>query len=705
MNNLSHQIDLFIESFFNYDGGHSLAFINQSLSSNFKKTLQGLYSKKLFSKMEFLQMAEKFLNFPNEYQILVKMLIEINLEIQDNEYFIKNLSQVDIIQGIANFLEKQNIELKYNQRWNEKHANGNEFYLETERQNTYSSTVGIVFQEILNLYYESAMCNNCNEINLNSTDEIRFSRLIELIGRRINLLDQIEKIIFFGYELELVDEHSVKIINSLNSREGSAEIDFINVLKSKFLNLDFDKSAELNYLKHSFENVNKPYPSDYFKYLPNKNNENELKNFAHAFQLDIKCEYNVERELVLFKEKYFPGIDNLEEIQLDNGINLNLKNTFRICSFIAEWSKDVNNNISNDYTTAIQDYSRKNKQSEQFDELERLTVLYKGNPDKLNAILKEHYSEDIYKEQQKIIEYAKGKIENEKCLIKVNLEYFVKVIQWVTQFEETFILKVLNLFKYENNSSVNVSNAPFFIIDKHLYWLPNMVAFNSFAEKLIENLVGKDIISVHRLQTKYFEKNLMNIFQKFNYKVIEVEKNKIIKDEHGKDKGDFDVLVYKDGNLIHMELKLTNSRNSYFERYKWKKSLDIASNQLSFGKKYIENNIDKIKNILNLNDNDKINKIESFIISNSYLFDHESINGFTKISYWEIMYALSVFESNKDKFKDLSFSTLLRKNIVFSDFKNLVFSYADTKLKIGNNALYHSSLIHQNLFTSIKKDI
>jgi hypothetical protein len=197
-----------------------------------------------------------------------------------------------------------------------------------------------------------------------------------------------------------------------------------------------------------------------------------------------------------------------------------------------------------------------------------------------------------------------------------------------------------------------------------------LLNFNSFLleKKLLENLITKKLISIHRFQTEYFEENLNTIFKKLGYKTIIKKENKVFKDHQGRALGDFDVLAYKNGKMIHMQLKLTSSRNSYYERYSWKSVIKKAAEQLEIGNKFIRENPAKIAEILCLNDNDKIDEIQSFVISNSFIFDHETLYGFYKLSCFEAMSALYfVDELNKvDSNLKIDFGKFITENMLLN---------------------------------------
>ena len=233
MNNFSEKFQLFLKAFNNNEALVSIGYLNEAFLEDRLRTLNKLYSNKLLSNSLFLKMAIDNSAFDKTHILLFQLCLENINEITQKEKFIKTLSKEQLLQGFANFIEKNNIELKYNQKWNERHANGNSEYLETERQSIYSTYSGIIFQEILNLYYENAPINNTENIQWNTNSENQFLELIHCMNAKINLSDCIERVIFFKWVLVLVNGNTLKILAPENIRESKPGIDLINTLKSK----------------------------------------------------------------------------------------------------------------------------------------------------------------------------------------------------------------------------------------------------------------------------------------------------------------------------------------------------------------------------------------------------------------------------------------------------------------------------------------
>lgn len=314
-----------------------------------------------------------------------------------------------------------------------------------------------------------------------------------------------------------------------------------------------------------------------------------------------------------------------------------------------------------------------------------------------------NYNEQVFKEQQDIIRKAKSEISDSNCLIKIDIKKLVTTINLIHNYDIKFIEKVIEIFTFSEETK-DVTRTPFFKIGGKLCWMPNSVAYVSFAENLIENLLSNKAISTHLIQTQLFEKSLNFLFLKYGYKIILQDKDRIFRDSFGKELGNFDVLAYKNGTLIYIEFKLTNTRNSYRDRKNWRETkLDEAKNQLSDGLSYINENIEQIRKILGLFENEQIVNIAPFIASNSFLYDHERIGGFLKVSYSEIMYALAMVERQCSKNQnDVDvFIDCLNNNRLFKKLEEIPLLDENVILKIGNYCLIRSGIIHQNIYTSI----
>jgi hypothetical protein len=706
MNNISKDFRAFRTSFDKKEISDSLKFIGACFKVDPKNTILKLYQGKFLFNKEFIEinLGNEFI--PEPYRLLFE-IINRNLEgLTRSSVFIEKYSKKQILQGAANFLEKRNAQLKYNEAWNIKYANADVRYLETERQGMYFTTAGIEFQELLNRYY--CIAKNIDEININWNHQIELSynSLFSELFIYNELKDTIERHLFFDWSLETHEDKILKTNPPSDQIEGKTETDLINLLKSKLMTEISDNIAQqklAHYYLNDFQ-TEIPKLDASFKHKPDLGNEEEMTWFMESFMLSVSESLNVERELAIYRHKYFPGIEELTELEFKDRTKLPLKAAFRILSYICSYSKKQITEIDDQYSKGVAEYSEQNSSSSNMNMIDIMSRFYKGNKEALKDTIKEYQNDEVYDEQTKIINNGKKNISNDKSLIRYNLKKLVKVLQWLYQYEEDFITSVLDMFIYNGEESHDVTRTPFFIIGDELCWMPNMVAYASFAENLIENLLYKESISIHGPQSKQFENHLNLLFKKYGYKVINDYADKQIYNEDGINTGDFDVLAYKNGTLIYMELKLTHTRNGYYERYDWKqKKLIYAATQLDKGLKHVKENPEHIKRILGLRDDEKIERTEAFIISNSFLYDHEKIGNYLKIGYFQAMYSLILTEESADKNADRveSYIRSLYQNRLFENIHTKPISTTDTHLKVGDYFIQRPGLLQQNVYTAL----
>ena len=708
MNSFTENFNSFITAFKQDKGEFCIDFLDFCFEEDPKQTLLGLYKHKLLFTQNFIGKIASSSKVPAYYKLLFQIIQQNEEDIISSSAFISKFSQKQLLQGVANFLEKRNTELKYNAIWSIRYAGGDSRYLETERQGTYLTSAGIEFQELLNRFYPQASINNITEVNW---DENAFALLLMHLSVFNAIKDTIERHLYFDWSLEIVDNKTLKTTAPINQREGKIETDIINSVKSK---IGIERSYELakvSLIAGYLDRIKngKPKPAEYWKYCPDSNNEDDMKWYAEAFALDIAADLKVETELIVLMEHFFPGIEELTYLELrvtENDLNqiykLPLEHTFRVLGFLSEFSKRHVEQIDKQYTDGVTRFSELYPPSTDAQIIEMTTKLFKGNKEAIKETLDKHYNDKVLEEQGKIITGAKNAITNKNCLIQINYEKLIKAIQWLHQYDEEFIRKVIEIFTY--TPEADVTRSPFFRLGNDLYWMPNLVAFQCFAESLIENLIKKKLVVIHKFQTNYFEKSLNNLFKSYGYKVIIDDRNKIYRSPEGKELGDFDVLAFKNGILIHMQLKLTNIRNNYLDRWRWKKNqLKEAVGQIERGNKYILENLNEICNILGLDNYDEIKEHHSFIISNGLLYDHEKIGGYLKISYFESMLALNAIEQSwsGDLNNSKRYVEFLNNNILFKEIEEVPVVVDDLLLRIGEFGIRGPGLLQKNVFTAL----
>lgn len=699
MNNYNQLFNSFSKSFTLKDYESCVLFLNQSFAADTEGTLKKLYLGKILFDKDFYEIDQLKIETVEAYRILLRIIHKNISDIDSTLNSVGRFSKRQLLQVAANVLEKDNAEIKYNENWNRKYREIDTQYLETERQSIFITRVGFELEGLLKCLYDSIPDDDVEGFIINESAEERISELLTFFYHRVEIQDLIERHLFFNWELVAIDERTIKSIPPPNQKESLAKTDIYNRLKSKYLMRDIENNASQKLLNHYQEIIKngKPKPKEFWKYVPETDEERNW--YAEAFLIDIKADQKVEDELEFIKECYFPGIENLENLKFRDGTQLPLRDTFRVIGFICELSKIHIESINDNYKKGVSFYSELFPSDDNTIELLANLGLFKSDNNLLRDILK-NQPEKLVEERDQTIKEAKKQIKDEDCLIRMNYNHLIKTIQWFNQFEENFIRKVIDLFVYAPSRTDSVTRTPFFKIGTDLYWLPNMVAYASFAENLIEVLLNDDLISIHGTQTDQFEDYIKGIFKSYGYKVIENNDYKVFRNSEGKDIGDFDALAFKDGILFCIELKLTNTRNSYYERITWKeKQLKKACSQLGKSIDFIRSNTDYIRDILGLESGEEIKYIHPIIVSNSFLYDHEIINGYLKISYPELIHSLIHIEREFGR-RDNKASLLIDYINGSQLFKGLDISIdaREVPLSIGEYNIILERLVLRNMF-------
>ena len=199
MNNFSKNFKTFLSSFNNKEKGilESVISLNRCFQLDSKFTFHKLYQKQILFRKEFLELRLDSTDIPTTYKLLVQIIKQNGEDICNHEKFIFGLSKSQILQGVANVLEKKNAELKYNENWNRKYANGDSRYLETERQSMYFSSAGISFQELLKRYYTNAPDNDEKTVLWDANIEASFADILEALMRHVEIKDTVERHLLF----------------------------------------------------------------------------------------------------------------------------------------------------------------------------------------------------------------------------------------------------------------------------------------------------------------------------------------------------------------------------------------------------------------------------------------------------------------------------------------------------------------------------
>lgn len=697
MYDYTKHFDNFLEALQNKDLQNASIFLSMSFKENGKKTLSKLYKKLLYDKDAFIPDFSG-VEMPLPYKILLGAIRDNRDEISEASTLIRSWSGEQLVQGAANVLEKKNAELKYNEAWNKKYTGGHASYLETERQAMYITTAGMQFQEILERYYPTAPTEPSFEIVWNAETEAQIETWFDMFSIHHSLKDVLEGYLFFNWTLEATDNRTLKVSTPEGLQESSSGRDLLNLLKSKTKFEDIDAIANNDLLNRYLEKQ-EPKPQEFWKYLPQTEKEKDW--FSEATKISAMADKKAEQEFALFTEYYFPGLEEYTLI-LNDGTQLPIRDVFNITSFLAELSKTYIESIDLAYSESVNKYTDDHPLSKGGAAIWIYSILHKGDSKAIKKTLKENCNDEVREDIRQTIAFAKENIHHENCLIRLEHQKLANAMQWRFQYELEFIERVLNLFRFDPLHASDVTRTPLFSRGDKLLWMPNLVAYTSFAENLIENILSKKLMTLHRLQTACYETSLKNTFKAHGYKIIEDDKDKTMY-INGIAQGDFDLLAWKDRHVILMQLKLTSTRNDYESRRSWKQdALRKAASQLKTCEEFIKNSPEHIKEILRLTPSEIVENVSSFIVSNSFLYDREYIDGYLKISCTEALGALKHVEyykpydvGNVERYVDF-----IRENKLFGNFEKLP-SVTEVPLQLKNHVLIRSIVLPKNIYGNL----
>lgn len=621
----------------------AIEHLNASLKGGNKtrKVVEKLLKADVIFTEPFARLDPALFNVGDNYRLFFTIARQQAQRVDEAALFLKDYSKRQILQGAANYIEKWYAYLKYNVHWQEAYVNGDTAYLETERQSLYSTFTGIRLREVLKRYYTAAPCQHKIKIHWNLDTIECFIRLFNECSALSNLRDLLERNIHFNWWFEVIDETTLKVHQPPGKREGTLAVEIINNHKSKALFPAIERLALRNFLKRAAKDMAAPPPAGYWKYMPDKNNEEEMKNYCAAMLLHTDEIF--EQELLLFRLNHFPlDKDAPNDVPTEHG-NLPAEHIFRVAALLRAFSVSYSDAIRKELDNGVKHYGQQIPVSPENLLIDMFARRNKGNAEEIKKHILELDTEEARLNRDTVMWKAINSIGNEYCLVRQDYPMLVKTIQWLYQYEADEVDKIIDLFVCKDPATDNFTRKPFFSIDDTLCWLPNMVAHASFAENLAENIISAIGEEVHEERGKVFERMLNRLFNKAGYKTLIDEKYKNLPGEK-KDKplGDLDVLAWKDGHIIHLELKITNVRQEYAEREKWKQTkLKKAGVQCETVQEFICDNGDYIRTILGLEADAPIQTVTSFIISNSHAYDHEHIGGFLKISCQELICLLS----------------------------------------------------------------
>jgi hypothetical protein len=257
-----------------------------SFSINSKLTIRKLYEQNLLLNIDYLQFYLTIHELPSDFKILLKILYRNLNDIVFFEAKIKDASKLEVLQAVANNIEKVNSEKKHVQYIKEKEIESVGNFYETVRQSYTNSMVGIGFQKLL--------IRNFAKLKSNSNRKISIRELYETVAKLLYLystLDCIiltnERYLYFDWQLEIENTTTLKLIPGYDNLEGSNKCDIISNLKSKDIINHIDILAEKSQL------------SQYVKYFTGEiergqynipEDVNERDRFFKDLILDIRAD-------------------------------------------------------------------------------------------------------------------------------------------------------------------------------------------------------------------------------------------------------------------------------------------------------------------------------------------------------------------------------------------------------------------------------
>ncbi|MDX2303262.1 MAG: hypothetical protein NW226_10700 [Microscillaceae bacterium] len=604
----------------------------------------------------------------------------------ENEYkqnvqsFISNLPTIDLIKSAGIFLEKQSAYSKLQTNFKEDWYEIKVPYAQTNRQQIYLSNIECINRLFIDLFFLNYFQTNLSEntTTFDIQNEQKFVNLIQLFYQKEALNNFIDFLIYDKWDYKIENQH-LKI-------EPKDDISKMNYLRSTTVN--FKKKAELNYIdkfietllsskiplnilskqRFLFAETFSGYKTDSNTLTMDLNNAKELVENCH---LDFEREFLTEQMLFgnhhLSKDELKIILTNRKELNVSNMLRIGIlfKRISRLYIKRIEKAVEIEENREDDpmLRTAI------------YKELNLKAILNQNNHAELEKIFKEFQDKKEQIQQEIGNSSFQINLNNNIFIVELDKEELKKIIKSALNLLDcSEIERFFEIFKYEPDLQSRTTRFPrlnfqsLFILDNQVVWYPNMWAFVGIAEKLFESLLDKGLISLDSnspISTK--TENFINeIFKNAGFYSLPLIDNNESHNQQLKDlknpndkkiKGDLDGAAFDKEEIgIHFELKFTGIRNYIQLKDKWKndKILDAASRQIPNIRKFIDDFPDIIRQKFNLpNDFEiDINKIASFIISNSFDYDHEEFNGYLKINLLELMVLLTDKEIFLHEYED-----------------------------------------------------
>ncbi len=223
----------------------------------------------------------------------------------------------------------------------------------------------------------------------------------------------------------------------------------------------------------------------------------------------------------------------------------------------------------------------------------------------------------------------------EKELISKCHEYF----KWPEKEIKTIINFLTTDLSSQQESKINIKKCPIIKIGNQCIWLSSFQKDRRWEITLHHKIINDKLIN-HIEQSSNLEKYISEIFKEVNFGAVASHSYK-----HVNNKGEIDVLAYKQNTLFLIELKSTYIEEDIMNTSKYEvlKFNSKASDQLNKAKEYVQNSFEKIKEIkeLQINCKEEDLNIVTIIVSNSYQSDNLLFNNkHIKISLFELLIIL-----------------------------------------------------------------
>ena len=643
---------------FNYDNDKFIGRVLRArcfLDSRFYNFYSGINANKL----PFYTDIEPYIG---QWSLLFQLWNEINRELNSHHDFLNNLTAKELIYNLGAYAEILNAQNKVNEK-------SPEFIRqqETDRLGYYASLTEITINKILTDYLplkDKSVKNDREKIF--NYDEI--NSIVNTYNKFDLINNVINQHIFQNSQVYIDGKGIIKV--SLADKEADNNL-FVQKKSLFKLKCDYQYRQNFVHTLLKLEHIPK-YNYEMFEgYDPVNNSINiktkNIKELCNEKSLYYQSEYLTEL-MLLSNYNLTEGNYKNVIIELKDETILNLSELLKV-GLIFKF-------ISKLYVYQI-DKEFENKNNYYFKKLQEENPLYRAHNNAMNFLTKidknaEHdYLNKINKgnEQQKVeklIIETKEKIFNsidiDKTIVSFNKEELIHLIAERLKIKKETVNFFISLLT-SKISNIKLIFQPILSINETLYWYPNLFAFTSMSELIYESLLETKQIELHQIQTQITENFLSERLKNAGFKIIHKDNDREFIDFDGKN-GDLDAVAYKNGTLLHFELKQSHIRNDPEKIISLRNTfIKKGEEQIPRIQKYLRKSANKeqfingkkrknIREKLQLEEHEEIIHVKSYLISNNFDFDRQEFNGFRKISILELIVLLTDTEIFLHDFDD-----------------------------------------------------